>query len=92
MRKESTPGPVMSREWFGWGGFPCSVIQAKTAMFMAVKNTQELASRRVATYSDEPAKFDALGPFRPQAIVPVCTQEAAFLMVRALLPLLNMIY
>ena len=56
------------------------------------KKTQELASRRVATYSDSPVKFSALGAFRPQALVPVCTQEAALPMGYALLPLLNMIY
>ena len=54
------------------------------------QRTQELAGRRVATYSDSPVKFAALGAFRPQALVPVCTQEAASPIVCA--PLLNIIY
>jgi len=38
VRLESMPGPAMSREWLGWGGFSCSAIRARTTMRMAEKN------------------------------------------------------
>jgi len=46
VRRQSTPGPGMSRKWLGWGGFSCSVILSGRGQQCAWrKRTQERTGR-----------------------------------------------
>jgi len=68
MQGESTPGPIMTREWLGWEGFPCSIIRARTTMRMAENQAPRRAqvNEWLPTLVSQP-KFDGVGTSRPQA-------------------------
>ena len=91
MQGESTPGPVMSREWLGWGGISCML--SYPGKDNDVHGGKEPRSAQVAELLPTLMSQPKFGTSRPPALAPIlCTQEAALPMACSLLPLLNTVY